>query len=56
MNWTWGEIKQLIESQGINDETPIWYIDVNKEKPDREIKIVNEHMTYGAEITNHPEQ
>jgi hypothetical protein len=53
--WTWGKIKEEIERKGfINNDTLIWYIDINVEKADRDI-IINTGEKLGAEITNHPE-
>lgn len=53
-NWTWGEIKKILEKSGIHDEMEIWYIDINREKHDQDI-IINTGEKRGAEITNHPD-
>ena len=44
----------MVEKSGITDDMPIWYIDINKEKWDRDI-IINTGEKMGVEITNHPE-
>lgn len=52
--WTWGKIKEILEKNGIDDGTEIWYIDINREKYDRDI-MINTGEKRGAEITNHPD-
>jgi hypothetical protein len=53
-HWTWGNIKKLIETEGIKDDDFVWYIDINVERADRSI-VLYSGKKKGIEVTNHPE-
>ena len=51
--FTWGEFKQLFESNGIKDDFKIWYIDIDLDQTD---KIYLFPDPDGIQCTNFPNQ